>query len=90
MAHSSLISPSSSGVPTSLHLVSHSTEGAEATQACLWVAASFPSDNLVMLAPAVAYLGKMDQLTDAGSSLGGQVRKEILQRLPIEAPPPKE
>lgn len=33
---------------------------------------SIPSDNSVKITPLVAYLGKMEQLTDAGLSLGGQ------------------
>lgn len=48
---------------------------------------SIPSDNPVQLTP-VAYLGKMEQLTDAGWVL--EANQEILQRLPNEAPPPAE
>lgn len=41
-----------------------------------------------MLTPIVTYLGKMEQLMDAGTSLGGQSGNP--PEAPIEAQPPTE
>lgn len=62
-----------------------------ATSRSVWVATASLQTTHVMLTPDVAYLGKMEQLTDAGSSLGGQSGNppEAPEALPTPHPHPR-